>query len=148
MFGIYQPLLGWRSKRIEERFDKGFAKDKAALLHKLKSEFTGLVDLTYASNRVDVGLKPGVLAGSTTRGFDSVLLDVIARKLPADGPPANADWAQAITASSVEAALKGEVAKTYAGAFSDVLKSAPSGTRARAASRSASPAGASSVSAA
>ena len=24
MFGVYQPLLGWKSKRIEERFNEGF----------------------------------------------------------------------------------------------------------------------------
>jgi hypothetical protein len=122
MFGIYQPLLGWRSRRIEERFQKGFEKDKAALLEKLKSEFAGLVELTYAANKVTVELKPGVAAGSARRAVDSVLLEVLARKLPAGAPPTNADWGKAITASAVEAALKGEVAKTYAGAFSEVLK--------------------------
>src|SRR5215204_5672680 len=106
LFGIYQPLLGWRSKRIEERFQAGFDKDKAALLEKLKAEFTGQVGLTYGASKVTVELKPGVAAGSTKRAVDSALLEVLARKLPAGGPPNNADWAKAITPAVVEAALK------------------------------------------
>ncbi|MGH8691806.1 MAG: hypothetical protein ACREUS_12355, partial [Burkholderiales bacterium] len=133
LFGIYQPLLGWRSRRIEERFEKGFAKDKAQLLEKLKAEFTGLVDLSYAANRVEVALKPGALSASTTRAFDSALLDVLASKLPAGAPPSPADWASAITPAVVETALRDEVAKTYASAFAGVLKPAgrAAATRAR-----------------
>ena len=32
MFGVYQPLLGWKSKRIEDRFKKGLKQDKKSLL--------------------------------------------------------------------------------------------------------------------
>lgn len=35
MFGVYQPLLGWKSKRIEERFRKGFLNDQRKLLETL-----------------------------------------------------------------------------------------------------------------
>jgi hypothetical protein len=53
MFGIYQPLLGWKSKRIEERFKTGFENDKTSILEKLKDEFTGLVDIEYnADNHI------------------------------------------------------------------------------------------------
>jgi hypothetical protein len=31
IFGVYQPMLGWRSKRIIGRIKKGFANDKARL---------------------------------------------------------------------------------------------------------------------
>ena len=47
MFGVYQPLLGWKSKRIEERFNSGFENDKNSILQKLKNEFTGLVDIEF-----------------------------------------------------------------------------------------------------
>jgi hypothetical protein len=135
MFGVYQPLLGWRSQRTEERFQKGFAKDKAALLGRLKAEFTGLVDVSYAANKVDLSLRPGILSGGKARAYDSVLLDELAKKLPAEGGADASAWAQVITRDSVEALLKGEVAKAYAGAFSEVLKTSPSSstTRARAA---------------
>ncbi|MBI5673259.1 MAG: hypothetical protein HZC50_08475 [Nitrospirae bacterium] len=28
IFGVYQPLIGWKSKRIEARFGDGLAQDK------------------------------------------------------------------------------------------------------------------------
>jgi hypothetical protein len=28
LFGVYQPLLGWKSARIEKRFQAGFRNDK------------------------------------------------------------------------------------------------------------------------
>ena len=62
MFGVYQPLLGWRSKRTEDRFQKGFLKDKVQLLERLKAQFAGLVDFTYKDkNLVKIAIKPGVL---------------------------------------------------------------------------------------
>jgi hypothetical protein len=32
LFGIYQPLLGWKSKRSARRFSQGFHRDKQSLL--------------------------------------------------------------------------------------------------------------------
>jgi len=39
MFGVYQPLLGWKSVRIENRFKDGFHRDKAEILDRLKRQF-------------------------------------------------------------------------------------------------------------
>ena len=54
LFGIYQPLIGWKSKRIADRFYQGFQNDKHLLLDRLKNQFTGLFDTTrtarYVSN--------------------------------------------------------------------------------------------------
>ena len=47
LFGVYQPLLGWKSKRIEERFRQGFESDKNSILERLKNEYTGLIDILY-----------------------------------------------------------------------------------------------------
>ena len=30
MFGVYQPLLGWKSKRIEQRLAQGFENDRSS----------------------------------------------------------------------------------------------------------------------
>lgn len=124
LFGIYQPLLGWRSKRIEERFQEGFQRDKKALLQRLKREFAGAVDLTYATNQVQIALRPGTLVGARKRAYDSVLLEMLAAKLPADGTPAPADWNRTLAAASVEATLKDEVAKAYAGTWGEIMKPA------------------------
>jgi hypothetical protein len=47
MFGIYQPLLGWKSKRIAHRFEQGFQNYKLGLIDKLKTHFTGHVNVHY-----------------------------------------------------------------------------------------------------
>jgi hypothetical protein len=44
LFGVYQPLLGWKSKRIQERFNRGFQNDKPFLLEKLKREFASIIE--------------------------------------------------------------------------------------------------------
>lgn len=134
MFGVYQPLLGWRSQRTEERYEEGFEKDKRQLLQKVRREFTGLVDVAYKDNKAEVTLKPGVLEGGTLRAFDSIVLEQLARKLPADGAVGASAWSQAITKTNIDAILKNEVAKTYAREFASLTKPAAAGARARTAS--------------
>jgi hypothetical protein len=50
LLGIYQPLLGWKSKRINSRFNKGLEKDKMSLLNMLKQQFTGRVKVDYGDD--------------------------------------------------------------------------------------------------
>ena len=54
LFGVYQPLLGWRSKRIEKRFKDGFKNDKPAILEKLKREFSELAIEKLKNESLDV----------------------------------------------------------------------------------------------
>ena len=121
LFGIFQPLLGWRSRRIEERFQEGFRRDQRAILERLKREFAGAVDVSYATNSVTIGLEPGTLSGSRKRAYDSVLLEILASRLPATGTPTPADWERVLAAGAVEDTLEGEVAKHYAGAWGDIM---------------------------
>jgi hypothetical protein len=37
LFGVYQPLLGWKSKRIEKRLESGLSK-RAISLGKIKRQ--------------------------------------------------------------------------------------------------------------
>jgi hypothetical protein len=60
MFGVYQPLLGWKSVRIANRFKDGFHRDKAGILDRLKREFSGQVEIAYdENNQVSIKMKPG-----------------------------------------------------------------------------------------
>lgn len=67
-FGVYQPLLGWKSVRIKDRFNKGFELEKPYILDRLKYKFAGLVDVTYKPDRqVDIKLRPGALSPVTLK---------------------------------------------------------------------------------
>src|SRR5262252_5300662 len=75
MFGIYQPLLGWKSKRITERFQKGLDQDKGQILRTLARELSASVKIGYGdSGQVDIQIAPGELSNSGLRSFDSVVL--------------------------------------------------------------------------
>ncbi len=49
LFGVYQPLLGWKSKRLQERFDEGFASEKSTLLRELEAQFSDIVQVKLGS---------------------------------------------------------------------------------------------------
>ena len=122
MFGVYQPLLGWKSKRIEDRFAAGHANDLAAIIAKLKSRFTGLVDIRYAQNRVAISIEPGVLAGGKLRTFDSVVLERVGAKLPPYDKLGPAAWAAVITKDFIETTLKKDVVAFYTKAYDDLQR--------------------------
>ena len=63
MFGVYQPLLGWKSKRIAERFSRGLKRDQAAALNKLLRSLAGVVNVTYRNDGiVDLQIDKGQLS--------------------------------------------------------------------------------------
>src|SRR5687767_7242064 len=41
IFGVYQPLLGWRSKRMRGRMERGFANDTLRHFDALRGKFKG-----------------------------------------------------------------------------------------------------------
>lgn len=124
MFGVYQPLLGWRSKRIEQRLERAYENDKRSLLDKLKNEFAAIVDIKYLENQqVHVELKPGILAGGKIRQFDSVVLDKVSAHLPAFDKLDPGVWKQAISADLIDSILKKDVVEFYSRAYADTRKS-------------------------
>src|SRR5215831_3531422 len=75
MFGVYQPLLGWKSRRIQERFQEGFRNDRRQALDKLTRQFAGQVEITYGDNNaIDIKISPGALKAGVFRPYDSVVL--------------------------------------------------------------------------
>ncbi|HEX8770391.1 MAG TPA: hypothetical protein VF711_06470, partial [Acidimicrobiales bacterium] len=46
IFGVYQPMLGWRSKRMTDRLNRGFANDTRIANNALLSKFVPRFALT------------------------------------------------------------------------------------------------------
>jgi hypothetical protein len=122
LFGVYQPLLGWKSKRIEQRFADGQARDRASIIDKLKRSFAAIVDIHYVDNGVRIAIKPGVLAGGKLRAFDSVVLDRVAARLPPFEKLEPSTWAAVITPDIVNAILQKDVIAIYTRAYPDVRR--------------------------
>ncbi|WP_115712208.1 peptidoglycan-binding protein [Legionella sainthelensi] len=121
LFGIYQPLLGWKSKRIQERFQMGFQNDKSSILEKLKKEFAGLVDINYnQDSQINIQIKPGVLEGGKIRTFDSLVLQQISLQLPNYQNYQPDIWGKVITNDTLNAILNKNIIKIYTDAYSQL----------------------------
>src|SRR4051812_19098371 len=86
IFGVYQPLLGWKSKRALHRMTKGVVADLRASNHKLTTRYSGAYSLALAPRDHHVErvqeIKLGHLGASGPR-FELAILRAIASRLPA-----------------------------------------------------------------
>src|SRR6188474_2391458 len=82
LFGIYQPLLGWKSRRIQARFREGFENDRDQALEKLTRQFAGQVQIAFRdNNQLDIQIREGLLKAGAFRSYDSVVLKQVAAAL-------------------------------------------------------------------
>lgn len=107
IFGVYQPLLGWRSKRVRRRIDRGFRNDTARLFDGLREKFSGQVKLALDERGgLSVGaLKPAVLSTYQQRSAGSFVIDRIGESLPNLDNYDDNVWDSAIDAGKIQQAL-------------------------------------------
>jgi hypothetical protein len=115
LFGIYQPLLGWKSKRTADRFGRGFTKDKLNLLDRLKGQFAGQVEFQYDGDALGgIRIHPGVLDARAQKPVDSVLLEQLGRQLPSSADAVTDDhWSDVVTPENIQTLFEDAVAPRY-----------------------------------
>jgi hypothetical protein len=134
LFGVYQPLLGWKSKRIQARLQEGFRNDRRLALEKLTRQFAGRVEIAFRdNNEVDIQVNEGALKAGALRAYDSVVLQRLADNLPPYPQYDPSVWPQVITADRLDHILKTDVVKAYAATYQELRRagSAPFLTRER-----------------
>ena len=142
MFGVYQPLLGWKSVRIKDRFNKGFELEKPYILDRLKNRFAGLVDVTYKPDRqVDIKLRPGALDAGKLRASDSIVIEKVSAKLPPYEEYKPAVWPRVITPEYIDALLKKDTVKFYTDIYTGISGGTGTGLVMMSRSRAASSGG-------
>ncbi len=128
IFGVYQPLIGWRGRRIGRRIKDGFQNDKSQIVAQMLKCISPLADL-------DVTAEPrSVRAGATTVRIKSIqsgairrqlpdhesfLLDEIRQKLPSLTELTPAAWDQVIDEKAFDRLLNGDVKRR----ITDILQS-------------------------
>ncbi len=118
LIGVYQPLIGWKSKRFQKRFDDGFQKDRSVLLKKLKDQFSDLVNLELNNdNQLIIDIKPGELKGGEIRNGNSLVLEKVSARLPKFEHYETSVWASTINSKSINSILTKEVASYYSEVF-------------------------------
>lgn len=85
IFGVYQPMLGWKSKRANGRIQKGFSADLArsfgSLYSKFKGDFEFTLDESRSLSQIN-RLAPSSLTTSQKRTLGSFVMESVANELP------------------------------------------------------------------
>lgn len=122
LFGVYQPLIGWKSKRILKRMNKGLHTDNLSKFKGLSDRYQGIVTTNF--DQCFIGLtdyKPGVERRVTLRPQSESMLLAATSKLLAEFnkvPEAEA-WREFINPDRLQQQLNDEVFPFYAQSFRD-----------------------------
>jgi len=138
MFGVYQPMIGWRSQRKVRRFQRGSGEVHRSLLEVLASNFRGRAVTTFNGSdcvmdipSIEIGQLGGIhLLGSS----DSVLIQTLLSALPKDKPPRGADWGDFINREALQNILTSTVSRTYQATYTEqchALRNQATGTSVR-----------------
>lgn len=117
LFGVYQPMLGWRSKRTVRRIEQGAKLSRLKGIDNLGEHFAGRARLDFnadfqlAGGQIGVGEpSPGVVRGAS----GGMLASTIRRRLEEQRRrPSGAEWRDVVKASELEAMLNGPVLQGY-----------------------------------
>src|SRR3954447_10181014 len=112
LFGIYQPLIGWRSKRKEVRFKSGFATDAVTRTMALRRFYRGEAEVPFnADAQMEAGrvavARPGPPPPRSLDG--SRLMAALTKQLAGLDPNREPEWRDLINRDSLTGLLNGEV---------------------------------------
>ncbi|MGJ0491185.1 hypothetical protein [Methylobacter sp.] len=120
MFGVYQPLIGWKSKRIVKRMNKGITFDNLSKFKSILSRYKGVVSTNFDGCVIEldsyqVGIENDTFLKPQS---ESVLLSTIANLLEKFNKiPENEGWLDFINHDFLKKLLNEEVFKSYQGLY-------------------------------
>ncbi len=129
LFGVYQSLLGWKSKRALRRFGSGLALDQERALDAVTKSFRPQVKAKFHGHcEVEFHLEPGTVASGVVRRHDSHLMALIAQDLPPMEEYDDGQWEHFAGPDRVRELLEGPVPEALREAFLQICQ-APFETR-------------------
>ena len=105
IFGVYQPMLGWRSRRIRARIEKGFRGDLARVFRSLYGRFKGRFEFSLDDRRSLEAirrLEPAELRAADQLLGGSFVLESVARRLPPLEDYNDSIWEEAIRPERID----------------------------------------------
>lgn len=123
IFGVYQPLIGWRSRRIWSRVLSGFNEDRSRILSQLLRNVSPIADIRQATGgRAGRGEGPAVSVKSIRTGeigrsmpmTGSFLVDELRKQLPAEGEATDDTLKRLLDERTIDRLLDGSVRQRIA----------------------------------
>jgi hypothetical protein len=108
LFGVYQPMIGWKSKRIQERMKLGLVDTQTLLLQALTRGYDAVTESGFSDEAclAKLAIHVGTPHIHTlTKRNNSMLLRSLIATLPPKAPPADGEWRKYINIDQVEALL-------------------------------------------
>src|SRR5688572_27858970 len=116
LFGVYQPLIGWKSKRLIHRMNKGIYSDNQSKFKSVLDRYKGIVTTTFDGCYIGLGeYRVGVESVDIPRPqSDSILLSSIAKILDErNRRPENEGWSEFINPDLLQRLLNEDVYNFY-----------------------------------
>lgn len=108
-FGVYQPMIGWKSKRTTKRLNQGVLDIQNSLVHTYLNNFTGKSHFISGQCNAEVTMEIGTLEPIKLMENNSALLKRIAFFLPKDRYPFDKEWREILTKDKLEELLHNPV---------------------------------------
>ena len=120
LFGVYQPLIGWKSKRVLKRMNKGLYSDNLSKFKGISDKYRGIVATNFDGCVIGLtNIQVGEESRFTLRPQgDSGLLSSVSTVLKENGRiPKADDWLEFINADRFQRLLNDNVFPFYAQSF-------------------------------
>ena len=120
LFGVYQPLIGWKSRRIIRRMNKGIYSDNLSKFRSVLDRYKGIVSTQFDSCFIGLNdYRIGIENIDILRPQgDSVLLSSIAKILDErNRRPENEGWSEFINSDILQRLLNEDVYNFYAQSY-------------------------------
>lgn len=112
MFGVYQPMIGWKSKRLARRLSQGIVDKQSALLQGLAKNFAGVATSKFIQCDATISVEIGVTQPfKRLENNSSVLLQSLITSLPTDHLPKPKEWEKLICRDVLDEFLNKIVSK-------------------------------------
>ena len=122
LFGVYQPLIGWRSKRRVTRIGVAQSLERQSQLSALRRRFAGDAEVSFNVDRFPESARvaPGRIQSAVLRSQDSGLLGTLASRLQEQGAvPVGPDWNQVVNEAELVTVLNSVVFESHRQSYLD-----------------------------
>ena len=120
MFGVYQPMIGWKSRRLAKRLSRGILDQQSVVLQGLAKQLAGVAKSEFIQCDATISLEVGITQAFTPRKTNgSVLLQSLTNSLPTDHLPKPQEWQALINKEVLDDQLNRVVSKAYRDSYGE-----------------------------